>query len=224
MGKERFKRLKLKQKKAKIKLTEEQIDLLMELGNIGAGNAVTALSQLLNKTLDMSLSGVNLIPFNELSYILGDPNVKIFGILSDIKGKMDLSIIQLYTKESIVGLINSICETGTISSLENLNSIDDLSDEAKNLITEIGNIIAGAYCSALANQMSIKLIPDVPHLDLDALSSITNNLIKKYTKITSIVMINTKIQITSEKINLNGILCFIPSIKTLDKLFKLIRL
>ena len=100
--------------------------------------------------------------------------------------------------------------------------IDDLSVAAKDIISEIGNILAGSYCSALANLMSIKLIPEVPILELDAISSIVNKLIKKYSNITdSLVMINTKIK--HEVLSVNGIFCFIPSMHTLDTLFKLIK-
>lgn len=207
-----------------IKLSMAQTDSLMELGTIGSGNAVVALSKMLNCTIDMSLTGVNLIPFNELSNILGNPNIKVFGIFSKVKGKTDLSIIQIFTMESIVSFVNTICENFkkfNIKYIKSINDLNDLSDSAKDLILEIGSILAGSYCSALANLMSIKLIPDVPMLELDAISVITNNLIKKYSVIAdSLILINTKFSL--QEISLNGIFCFIPSIKTLDTLFKLI--
>ncbi len=193
----------------------------MELGSIGSGNAVVALSKLLDKTIEMSLTGVNLIPFNELTQIF-EPNTIVFGIFSNIKGKTDLSIIQIFTKESIVSFINEICEIDKKINLDNIECIDDLSVAAKDLISEIGSILSGSYCSALANLMSIKLIPEVPILELDAISSIVNKLINKYSSITdSLVMINTKIK--HEVLSVNGIFCFIPSMHTLDTLFKLIK-
>lgn len=214
----------MNEKEKKIALSLKQADCLMELGTIGSGNAVVALSKLTHLTMDMSLTGVNLIPFNELSNILGDPSIKVFGIFSNVKGKADLSIIQIYTKESIVSFINTICEkTEKISFdfADSINSLDDLNITAKDFILEIGNILAGSYCSALANLMKIALIPDVPNLEMDSISVIATNLIKKHSKIAdSLVMINTKISL--EEMSLNGILCFIPSMDTLDTLFELI--
>ena len=35
-------------------LNSEQIDVLKEIGNIGAGNAITALSKMVSKKIDMS--------------------------------------------------------------------------------------------------------------------------------------------------------------------------
>ncbi|MBD3254064.1 MAG: hypothetical protein GF383_03185 [Candidatus Lokiarchaeota archaeon] len=213
----------MNKKDKKLNLTAAQADSLMELGNIGSGNAVVALSKLLNnQKIEMSLTGVNLIPFNELSNILGNPNVKVFGIFSQVKGETDLSIIQIYTTESIIEFVNTICQTNKKLNLDKINSVEDLNDTAKDFILEVGSILAGAYCSALANLMKIKLIPEVPILHLEAISSIANNLIKKYSEITdSLVMINTKINLPES--SLKGIFCFIPSIDTLDNLFRLLK-
>lgn len=44
-----------------------ELDVLREVGNIGAGNAVTALSTLLNKPVDMAVPKVSLLPFEEVA-------------------------------------------------------------------------------------------------------------------------------------------------------------
>ena len=43
-----------------------ELDLLKELGNIGAGNAATALSQLLNKEIHMNVPLAKIVSFNEM--------------------------------------------------------------------------------------------------------------------------------------------------------------
>jgi len=43
-------------------LTPVQLDALREIGNIGAGNSATALSQVLNKKIDMNVPRVSLVP------------------------------------------------------------------------------------------------------------------------------------------------------------------
>lgn len=40
-----------------------QYDVLKEIGNIGAGNATTALSKMLSIKMDMSVPNVALLPF-----------------------------------------------------------------------------------------------------------------------------------------------------------------
>ena len=51
------------------RLTHEYFDVLKELGNIGAGNATTALAELINCKVDMMVPQVRLLEFSELVYI-----------------------------------------------------------------------------------------------------------------------------------------------------------
>ena len=48
-----------------------EYDVLREIGNIGAGNATTALSQMVNVKIDMKVPKVELLEFKELSDIVG---------------------------------------------------------------------------------------------------------------------------------------------------------
>ena len=50
-----------------------QLDVLREISNIGAGNAATSLSSLLGKSVDMSVSRVAPMPFNEIVEYVGAP-------------------------------------------------------------------------------------------------------------------------------------------------------
>ncbi|MBP2033226.1 chemotaxis protein CheY-P-specific phosphatase CheC [Clostridium algifaecis] len=47
-------------------LTSIQIDALKEVANIGTGNAATALSQLLNKKVDMNVPFINIVPLEKI--------------------------------------------------------------------------------------------------------------------------------------------------------------
>ena len=48
------------------KLNNIQIDALKEIGNIGAGNAATSLSTLLNKRINMTVPNIFILPFPRL--------------------------------------------------------------------------------------------------------------------------------------------------------------
>ena len=47
-------------------MSQEYFDILKELGNIGAGNATTALAQMLQCKVDMSVPKVGLLEFREV--------------------------------------------------------------------------------------------------------------------------------------------------------------
>jgi chemotaxis protein CheC len=67
-------------------LNDIQYDVLKEIGNIGAGNATTALSKMLNQKMDMSVPKVELVPFNEISDIMGDEDQTVVGIMLGFEG------------------------------------------------------------------------------------------------------------------------------------------
>ena len=75
-----------------ILVDERCLDILREVGNIGAGNATTALAQIVNCKIDMEVRKARILDFNELSQILGGPDTPIIGILfelsRDINGMM----------------------------------------------------------------------------------------------------------------------------------------
>ena len=198
-------------------LTQDQIDTLMELGNIGSGNAITALSLLLDKRIDVSLTSAEIIPFWKLCDKLGDSSAEVFGISSIVKGETYLTILQIFTKKSILNLVDILSEQNKQKRVE-IKNLDDFDEYTISLIVEIGNILAGHYTSALANLLSTKYIPDVPSLAFDNLGAIINEVLATCSEnLDFILMINTKLII--ENLDFFGIFCFIPSIETLDKLF-----
>ena len=90
-------------------------------------------------------------------------------------------------------------------------------------MTEIGNILSGHYANALADLLSIKLIPNVPTVALDTLSSMLNGIIAKYSQISDyMVLINTKLAM--KDIHLNCVMCFIPSLEILQNLFNILNI
>ncbi len=207
-------------KEKSIDLNFEQIDSLMELGNIGSGNAITALSQLLERRIEMSLTKVSIIPFWKIMDLLEDPQTMVFGIYSDIKGHANLSIFQFFTKKSVINMINKLSDQNQNNPI-NINEIEDLDEFSLSIISEIGNILIGHYTSALANLMSTKLIPEVPNIALDTLETITNCLAAKYSqRIDHFVIIKTTLKI--EELELTGTFCFIPDVDTLERIFKAI--
>ena len=203
-------------------LTPEQLDLLREIGNIGSGHAITALSELLNFEIDVSLTSAEIIPFWRIVDLFENPHIEIFGIYSEIHLKSDLSIIQLFTKESLINLINFLNEDFNLSA-DKIRIIEDLDDLSLSTITEIGNILSGHYANAIADFLSIKLMPNVPTVALDTLNAMLNGIIAKYSQISDyMVLINTKLAM--KEINLNCVMCFIPSLNILQHLFNILNI
>ena len=199
-------------------LTAEQLDTLRELGNIGSGHAITALSDILRNEVDVSLTSLDFTSFWEIPKLFEDINTEVFGIYSQIKDQFNMAVIQFFTKESVINLINILSDQENISG-DDIKSVSDLDELSRSIIIEIGNILAGNYSNALADLMSIKLIPGIPKLALDDINAMLEGIIARFSQVSDYsILIKTILKV--KETELFGIICLIPSIEILDNLFK----
>ena len=142
-------------------LNDLQFDVLKEIGNIGAGNATTALAKMMNMKIDMNVPRVDLVPFTNLPDIFGSPEEELAGILVQLDGDIKGMMMFLVKEKSAHNLVNSLMG-GMIQS-----SGDGFSDMELSALGEIGNIIIGAYLSAMSNLTSLKISSSVPYISID---------------------------------------------------------
>jgi len=142
-----------------------QMDILRELGNIGAGNATTALSQLINRKIDMGVPKVNVSEFSDLPDILGGPENPIVGILLAVEGDINGMMMFALEQSSAHNLVNILMD-------RDLNTFNEFSDMDLSALNEIGNIITGAYLSSLSTLTNLKIIPSVPYMSIDMAGAI----------------------------------------------------
>ncbi len=202
----------------KIELNSEQEDMLKEIGNIGSGNAVTALSRLIKKKIDIDLTNVGIVSFDNLTEQFGGPMEKICGIFTQIKGTPQSTIFQAFELRPLMRLISSLMGKDSKIDPKNINSKGDLDDFAISTVTEMGNILAGHYASALADLMGMKMMIGVPEFTISDVSSIGRFLSEELRTIyTYVVIIRTSIKVVDYE--LNGVFLFIPDMKTLYNFF-----
>jgi len=152
-------------------LDEMQYDVLKEIGNIGAGNATTALSQMLSKKMDMSVPKVALISFNEISNIIGSEEQIVVGILLELEGEINGMMMFFFDIKSEHHLVDVLMQR----PIEN-KSIDEESTEFSEIemsaLNEIGNIVAGSYLTAIATLTNMKIISSVPNMTIDMVGAL----------------------------------------------------
>lgn len=143
-------------------IRSEHLDILKEIGNIGAGNAATALSQMLNKTIDMKVPAVKVVPFNEISNSVGGEEVVVAAIFLRIEGDAPGNMFFMLPVDEASRLVQQLVGDPTINFSE--EPIDEMGASAFN---EVGNILAGSYLSALADFTKLNLQPTPPDLAID---------------------------------------------------------
>lgn len=146
------------------KMSDEYFDVLKELGNIGAGNATTALSQMMQCKVDMSVPQVKLMEFKELGQLMGGEEIIMAGIYLAIEGDVAGSIMFLLEKQAARHLVNKLM--GTFIEGE------EFSEMEFSALKEVGNIITAAYLNSLASLTNLTLQPSVPDLTVDMAGAI----------------------------------------------------
>lgn len=143
-----------------------QFDVLREIGNIGAGNATTALSQMINSKVDMKVPNVQLLEFKELSDIVGGAENIVVGILFTLEGQIDGMMMFMMEKKAARHLVNLLMGNSAD------NSVEIFSEMELSALNEIGNIIAGAYLSSLSTLTNMLIVSSVPYLAIDMAGAI----------------------------------------------------
>ncbi|TAH60462.1 MAG: chemotaxis protein CheC [Gottschalkiaceae bacterium] len=145
-------------------LNSMQIDVLKEIGNIGAGNAVTALSKMVAKRVDMKVPKVNIVEFKEVSDLVGGAEILVAGIYFKVFGDLKGSIMFLIDKNSSKLLTNLL-----MGKNDTLGELDEMEISA---LQEVGNILAGSYLSALSSLTGLTINVSVPCLAIDMAGAI----------------------------------------------------
>lgn len=145
-------------------MSDEYFDVLKELGNIGAGNATTALSQMMQCKVDMSAPQVRLMEFKELGKIMGGEEIIMAGIYLGIEGDIAGSIMFLLEKQAARHLVDKLMGM----SMEG----EEFSEMEFSALKEVGNIITAAYLNSLSSLTGLRIQPSVPDLTVDMAGAI----------------------------------------------------
>jgi len=140
-----------------LKLNDLQKDALKEVGNIGAGHAATALSQLLNAKINLSEPSIDVIKFRDLASRVGHQNQMVAALHMYIRGEAPGQIVVLFDREQAIDFVGTFLKR-VIGDIQVFDSIAD------STLKEIGNIIAGSYLSAINNLTGQNVLPSVPTL------------------------------------------------------------
>ena len=140
-------------------------DVLKELGNIGAGNATTAISNMLNLKVDMKVPKVQFLDFQELPTAISAEEETVAGIYLEVENDIGGSMMFLLKMESAHYLVNRLMGRPD-DYMEPFNEMD------LSALKEIGNIISGSYLSALSTITKLIITASVPYLAIDMAAAI----------------------------------------------------
>lgn len=150
-------------------LTDLEKDALKEVANIGAGNAATALSQLMNRKINIEVPEIYFLPIEEVPEMVGKDKA-VVGLVVKVLGDFPSVILFVFSHQDAFNLASLM--TGRKSS--NGGVITGLERSA---LGEIGIILANAYLGALSLFLKWGLVPRVPEVIEDMAEALIDYLL-----------------------------------------------
>ncbi len=138
------------------KMTLMQMDVLKEIANIGAGNATTALSTMLNTAVNMSIPQIKLLEFQELADVIGGAENVVVGILLTLQQSIDGMMMFILEKDTAYKVVNRLMGRPA-------DDTGEFSDMDISALSELGNIIAGSYLSSISSFTNMPISASKPN-------------------------------------------------------------
>jgi len=190
-----------------------QYDVLREIGNIGAGNATTALSQMINSKVEMKVPKVELLEFKEVPEIVGGAENLVVGILFTLGGDIDGMMMFMMDNDASSHLVNLLL--GNLLNSDNMGSSkgEGFTEMELSALNEIGNIIAGAYLSSLSSLTNLTITSSIPYMANDMAGAILSVPAIEFGKIgDKALLIETEFGNLDK--SLNGYFLLIPTLES----------
>ena len=186
------------------------MDVLREIGNIGAGNAATSLAQMLQGKVDIKVPKIDLLDFKEVGAVMGGEEKIMAGIYLGIEGDLTGSIMFLLEEKAAHILVSKLMGMG------GEYTEGEFSEMEQSALHEVGNIITGAYLSSLSMLTNLTAVATVPSLCIDMAGAILSvPAIEFGTMGDKMLMIETAF---TDDVDLNGYFILCPDLESYDKL------
>ena len=191
-------------------LNDMHVSVLSEIGNIGCGNAATALAQMLDRQVDMSTPEVGITSYNEAYEKLGGPETVMVGLVLTLKGDMSGMLMFLLPGDTACEIINMMAYT----DLKDWTEIDEMGFSA---ISEMANILSASFANAIADMASMTIDISPPSFAVDMLGALLSLPASYYARIGDLFMyIKNELEISGKKTPANILL--LPDVESLNKL------
>ena len=199
-------------------LKESQLDAMREVANIGAGHAATALSQMTNRTIMITVPRVNVRPLEEACDVVGSPDDVVAAVLMHMMGDLTGRTLLLFPERAARTLCDFLLRHG-------LGSTTSFGPMEQSALKEAGNILGSAYLNALSDFMGMMLVPSIPSLVIDLSGAILTSAHLNFGHERDYAFcVETSFRVEGATEPLGGHFLLLPDLASLRSIFDAIRL
>ena len=197
-----------------------QLDAIREVGNIGTGNAATALSGLLSRMIHMDVPKTELVSIYELGEHYGDPLQVVGAVFVRSTGGFGCSLIFIQNEDDADLMVELLLKQqfGTFIPINEIP--EEMKDSA---LSEVGNIVLSSFLNAINLLIGTQHQISVPGVAHDMLSSILDVVASIYGQMgETALLVNTELSVDGLEAGrkISGHIILIPDPDALELLLK----
>lgn len=192
-------------------LNAMELDILREIGNIGQGNAASALSGMLNEKVNIAVPNIKILDFNEVVNFLGGPENIAIGLLVGLSDKINGMMLCIMQEPFVSHIVKAIFGN-------DITDLTSLSEMEMSFVTEVGNILSASYVNAISSMTGLNIQISVPQISVDMVGAILSVPAVEFAQIgDKVLFIDDSFLVGDSEIQSNMIL--VPELESLSTLF-----
>lgn len=191
---------------------ELRLDVLTEISNVGTGNAAHSLSSMLNGDISIEVPVIRFLEFKELAEAIDGAENTVVGILVGLRRELKGMVMFLMDIRSATAILNNLFCRPADYVIESFSEIE------LSALNELGNVMAGAYLSAISNLTGLSAATSVPEIAIDMAGAIMSVPAIAFGKMSDRVLL-IQSEIIGEGINAMGNFILTPTEESFDKIF-----
>ena len=194
-------------------LRKDQIDALREVGNIGSGNAATALAQFLGRKIEMAVPEARILPLQDVASLVGGPIEQVMGIYLRVMGKISGRFLLLIPENTAIRLLHNLIPDCTVDKPQEMSELE------RSCMREVGNILAGSFLNALSVLTKTTMLNSLPMMAFDMAGALIDAVIAEMVAVSDhVLMIEAAFKDNVENLRIHIVL--LPDPDSLDTLLE----
>lgn len=196
-------------------LTDDEHDVIVELMNIGVGRAASALSQLVQDEVLLSVPKLQFLESADAKAVFcrSMPDL-LAGVMQDFQGFMSGRAALLFPEERSLELVRAILGADM--------SADEITELEQETLAELGNILLNNCLATLANLLNRQIQTDLPQAFNVDTPHLLNRL-SSYGQDNSCMIMLVQIDFSLRASDLQGYLAFLIDLHSADAFIEALR-
>ena len=194
-----------------VQLQPAHYDVLAEIGNIGSGNAATALASLINAAVEIEIPVITLVDYEQIAQLLGGGDTSVICIFLELSGDLSGMILHVLKPDFANKLVNTFYPS-------KISTLKDISEMDLSVVSEMGNITSAAYVKALADMTGSFINISPPSAQTGTIEEVLTDSASRIPKLgNQVLFIDETLRVGDSQMDANMIL--LPTADSLKTLF-----